>query len=133
MKFASRLALAALILMAAVVSDAGPQGCTDYGDLQGFAFEQITVSSTSIGFTATTYAPNGSRAADMAVVTVETNGIRYRDDGVAPTASVGEPVASATSPNLLVCGQPNVKAVRFIRQTSDATISVAYYRRNGIQ
>jgi hypothetical protein len=96
--------------------------------LTPFAFEQITVSSVSIGFTQTTAYRDGGITADFAVVTVETNAIRSRDDGTAPTASVGIPWN--VSDKFTVCGLPSIKAVRFIRQTADATISVSYYREN---
>lgn len=129
MKNLSRLALVLLLLgLSAPTSKAGPGGCMGANYLAPFAFETITVSSVSLGFTAASAYPTGGPAADMAVVDVETNGIRYRADGTAPTASVGNPVAAAAT--FTVCGQPSIKAVRFIRQTSDATLSVSYYKEN---
>lgn len=62
-----------------------------------------------------------------AVVAVETNPVRYRDDGVAPTATVGQ---------LVTVGQPlslceissGLSAVRFIPTTGSATIDVSFYK-----
>lgn len=56
------------------------------------AYEQITVAATSIGITATTLQPNGVNTQPQARVgscRAETGQMRYRVDGVAPTASVG--------------------------------------------
>lgn len=123
------VALVALVLLGlGGTTNAGPGGCTTAGYLIPAGFEQVTVSSASIGFTSTLAYPTGGLAADMAVVDVETNAIRYRADGTAPTATVGSPVASGAS--FTVCGAPTIKAVRFIRQSSDATISVHFYRQN---
>ena len=126
-----KLYVAVLLAVALIQSErlsAGPGGCTDFPTLTAIpgGFEQITVSSTSIGFTSSKYAPSGESPADMAIVTIETNAIRYRDDGLAPTASVGQLVSSSTS--LTVCGLNSIKTVRFIRVTSDATLDVSYYR-----
>lgn len=108
-------------------SKAAPGGCMDpNASLNPFAFEQITVSSTAVGFTTATFAPSGSGKADMAVVDVETNAIRYRADGLNPTAAVGSPIAASGS--FTVCGQASIQVVRFIRQTADATLDVHYYR-----
>lgn len=126
-----KLFLACLVLVLILVPGgigAAPGNCTANPSLTSMpgSFEQITVSTTSIGFTAANYAPTGSSPADLAVVDVETNAIRYRVDGLAPTASVGAPVAAATS--FTVCGAANIARIRFIRQTADATLSVNYYR-----
>lgn len=129
MRYLKRLTLVALALLAlSGPSDAGPGGCTDAPSLIPAGFETITVSSASIGFTAALAYPTGGLLADMAVVDVETNAIRYRADGIAPSATVGNPVAASTT--FTVCGAAAIKAVRFIRQSSDATLSVSYYRAN---
>lgn len=108
-------------------SNAAPGGCTNDQWLVPFAFESITVSSTAIGFTTTTWAPTGQQPAAMAVVTSETDAVRYRADGLNPTAAVGQLMAS--SGTLTACGAQSLKQVRFIRVTNDATLMVAYYRQ----
>jgi len=125
----TRVVLGAVILacLMAGSSSAGPGGCTNAPTLNPFAFEQITVSTSGIGFTATKYAPAGQTPADLAIVTVESQAIRYRDDGVAPTTSVGHTVAAAST--ITVCGFQSIKTVLFIRDdASDATLNVSYYR-----
>lgn len=91
-------------------------------------YESITVSSTALSFTSATAFPDGKTPrADLAVVTCETDAVRYRVDGVAPTASVGHKLAADGS--LTVYGEANLKAIQFIRVTSDATLRVTYYRQ----
>lgn len=60
----------------------------------------------------------------IAEICAESQAVRYRDDGSAPTASTGIPVASGT------CFQYSgpLSAVQFIAQTSGATIDVSYYK-----
>ncbi len=108
-------------------SKAAPEGCTIAGTLSPMGFEQITVSNVSIGFTATLAYPTGGNTADMAQITLETNAARYRDDGIAPTATVGYPIATATP--YVVCGLQAIKQARFIRQSADGTLNVLYYRQ----
>lgn len=91
-----------------------------------FAFETITVSSASIGFTSATYAPTGQTPAFAALVTIETNSVRFRSDGTAPTASVGHIVTA--NQTIEVCGTDNVKNFRMIRVGSDASATVSYFR-----
>lgn len=108
-------------------SNAGPGGCTIAGQLTPMGFEQITVSNASIGFTATLAYPTGGSPADMAQFTIATNAATYRDDGVAPTATVGFPIAVGNS--YMVCGVQAVKQARFIRVSADGTLNVLYYRQ----
>ena len=52
-------------------------------------YQQITPVTTPSTLTV----PNAAR---LVVMCAETNNIRYRDDGVAPTATVGQPIFSST-------------------------------------
>lgn len=89
-------------------------------------FEQMTVSSVALPLTATTYNRDGI-VADLAVITVETDAVRYRVDGAAPTASVGHQIAA--NGNVTVYGINNIRRIQLIRVTTDATVFVTYYRR----
>jgi hypothetical protein len=98
------------------------------GDYSGaaFAHEAITVSNTAIGFTTAT-SVSGDFPASAAIVSVETDAIRYRIDGGNPVAAgAGHPVASGTT--ILITGQKNVQNFKAIRETTDATIRVTYLR-----
>jgi len=64
------------------------------------------------------------QAAKIAEICVETQPVRYRDDGSAPSSTVGMPVAAG------VCFQysGNLNAIQFIQQAASATVDVLYYR-----
>ena len=59
----------------------------------------------------------------MALIIPELQGVRWRDDGVAPTASVGMPLAVGTS----LSYDGDLKAIRFIQQAATGYINVCYY------
>jgi hypothetical protein len=54
----------------------------------------------------------------------EAQAIRYRDDGTAPTATVGQPVAVGAS----VTYTGALSKVQVISQTSGAKLNVLFYR-----
>lgn len=83
-------------------------------------YQQISSPSVATNLTP----PAG---ATTAVITVETQAVRYRDDGVAPTSSIGQPLAvTGASPPLVYSG--NLSAIQFIQQVAGAVIDVSYYR-----
>lgn len=59
----------------------------------------------------------------MAVIQAEAQAVRWRDDGVDPTASVGMVLAAGSSMNY----DGNLNAIRFIQVTAGAILNVAYY------
>ncbi len=65
--------------------------------------------------------PAGS---EIIEVCVETAGVRYRDDGTAPTSSTGIPVSSGTC---FQYGGP-LNKIQFIAQSGSPTINVSYYK-----
>lgn len=93
-----------------------------------FAFEgPLTIGVGASGLTAATYAPTGQKAADEALVTVETQSIRYRQDGVDPTSAIGVLVAAGAS--FTVRGAAAIARLRLIRATgADGAIQVQYSR-----
>lgn len=90
---------------------AAPYGYTPLG------YQQITplASSTSLAV------PTG---ATVAFITSESQAVRYRDDGVAPTASTGQPLSVGAQ--LIYSG--SLAAIRFIQQSATATLDVTYYK-----
>lgn len=84
-------------------------------------YQQITDLSAAVGLTV----PAG---ATFAVIAVEGAAARWRDDGVAPTASVGVPMATTDSP-LQYSG--TLAALEFIAQTGTPKLNVSYYRVAG--
>jgi hypothetical protein len=64
--------------------------------------------------------PAGAR---YCVVTCESQAVRWRDDGTAPTASVGFPLAVGA----VLTYSAKLSALKFISQIAGATLDVAYY------
>lgn len=79
-------------------------------------YQQITSLSASTALTV----PTG---ATMALIIPELQAVRWRDDGTAPTASVGMPLAVGTS----LSYDGDLKAIRFIQQAASGYINVCYY------
>jgi hypothetical protein len=66
-------------------------------------------------------------AADTAFIVAQTQNVRWRDDGVAPTATIGQ---------LLVAGTPlvytgDLATIQFIEVTASAALNVGYYKNVG--
>ena len=92
-----------------------PAGKVVLGYCQLSVSTAVSLSSCSNGI------PSG---AAFFYATPETASVRWRDDGVAPTASVGYPLAP---PSQLVYSG-NIGAIQFIAQSGTSTLNVAFYR-----
>ncbi len=79
-------------------------------------YQQITSLSSSTGLTV----PSG---ATLAVVIPEGQNVRWRDDGTAPTSTVGMPLILGTT----LSYDGDLSRIRFIQQTASATLNVSYY------
>lgn len=90
--------------------------------------EAITVADTAIGFTtAKLTVTSGSlkgRPADAALITVETNNIRFRHAGD-PTSSVGHLLIPGQS--YFITGSTDVRNFKAIRVTNNATVYCTYF------
>jgi hypothetical protein len=87
-------------------------------------YQQITDLSSAVGLTVPLLAPDGSnQKPTFALIICETQGVRWRDDGTAPTASVGMPLAAGVP--LQYDGDLN--KIRFIQQTASAKLNISYY------
>lgn len=91
---------------------------TGYYQRSPRGYQQLTVSSTAVSLTI----PAGKRVT-FALVRCSTANVRYRDDGTDPTATVGEPLLAGE----VLEYDANVAAVKFIRQSADATLDISYY------
>jgi hypothetical protein len=58
------------------------------------------------------------------MIRTEAQAVRYRDDGIAPTTTVGMPLAVGVS--LQYTGP--LANVQFIQQTSGALLNILYYK-----
>lgn len=89
-----------------------------------FGYQQISTLSSATGLTAPTLAPDGLNAKPVfALIVAEGAPVRWRDDGTAPTASVGMPLA---------VGVPfqydgDLTKIRFIEQSASAKLNISYY------
>ena len=93
--------------------------------------EQLTVSTTALGFTAGTLRPTGSDPIYRAVVHVNVGVVRMRYDGTNPTATVG--ISLGAGSTYTVDGLPNVSQVRMISQDgANAEVFCTYERGLGL-
>lgn len=103
--------------------------------LRAHAHESITVSSTPIGITATllvstptTNNPYSSaRHAVEALLTVETDAIRYTLDGTTVSDTVGHKLDAGDE--LIVQGHGNLSKLRMAKVTNDAAVKVTVFNR----
>lgn len=79
-------------------------------------YQQITSLSSAQALTV----PAG---ATMALIAPETNDVRWRDDGTAPTSSVGMPLVVGTTLNY----DGDLNKIRFIETAASAAINISYY------
>jgi hypothetical protein len=87
-------------------------------------YQQITSLSSASKLTVPPRDLNGLVGTPrIAIITPESQAVRWRDDGVAPTASVGMPLAAGVT--LQYDG--DLSQIRFIEQTAGAKLNVTYY------
>ena len=80
---------------------------------------QLTVSSSALAL------PTVPSGAVVAVIAVEGSGVRYRDDGTAPTITIGMPLDPGAV--IAVCLR-SLFRVQFIRSGgTDGNLTVSYY------
>jgi hypothetical protein len=87
-------------------------------------YQQITSLSSATGLTVPTTDLNGLNCRPaIALITPETQAVRWRDDGVNPTASVGMPLAAGVT--LQYDG--DLTAIKFIEQSASSKLNITYY------
>jgi apolipoprotein N-acyltransferase len=85
-------------------------------------FQQISAATLASATSLTV--PAG---ATVAVVAPDTAAVRWRDDGTAPTTSVGMSLAAAT----VFEYWGNLSAIQFIAQTGSPVLNISYYKIDG--
>jgi hypothetical protein len=106
----------------------------DIGTFQGitmraYDYEEITVSTSAVGLTATKVNPGGSdpEKARAAVIVVKSQPINFRVDGGDPTAGSG--IGAVAGDQISVVGLSNLSQFKAIRSgASDATLCVTYFK-----
>lgn len=90
-----------------------------------FGYQQIVGLAASTALTVPVRDINGiASTPTVAVIVPETQGVRWRDDGVAPSATVGMPLAVGAT--LIYDG--DLTKIRFFQQAATATLNVSYYK-----
>lgn len=88
-------------------------------------YQQITSLSSSTALTIPTVAPDGTSCKPNAVLLqVTAQNVRYRDDGVAPTSTVGMVLYTAQPPTYY---DGDLSRLRFIESSASAVLNVTYY------
>lgn len=103
------------------------------GPYEPLGYCQITTAISSsaaalvTGSCSTGSVPNG---ATIAEICVETNSIRYRDDGTAPTTSVGIPVvpSSSTLPTCFAYAIVPLTAMQMIAVSGSPVVDISFYK-----
>jgi hypothetical protein len=87
-------------------------------------YQQITSLSAATSLTVPSTDMNGlSLKPSIAIIVPETQAVRWRDDGIAPTATVGMPLAAGVT--LQYDG--DLTKIQFFEQTAGAKLNVSYY------
>jgi hypothetical protein len=87
-------------------------------------YQQITSLSASTGLTVPNRDLNGlNQKPVIALITPEGQAVRWRDDGIAPTAAVGMPL----SVGVTLQYDGDLTQIKFIEQTASAKINISYY------
>lgn len=87
------------------------------GNLVALGFQQIALSSTAAHLSP---APD----ARIAVIDTEVQNARWRDDGAAPTASVGMRCIADTE----FAYSGNLAVIQFVAEVAGSIINVSYYK-----
>lgn len=85
------------------------------------SYQQSTSLSTSTAAALPSLPSNPG--AGSALISVEGAAIRWRDDGTAPTSSVGQPISAGQA----ICYAQDLGAFQMIGQTGSPTVNVTYY------
>lgn len=84
-------------------------------------YQQITSVSSAVGLTVPALADG--RLSNLAIITPQTQAVRYRDDGTDPSATVGMPLAVGATLEY----NGDLKKIKFFEQAASAAINVSYY------
>lgn len=119
-------------VLLALANPAKPQSIVKSGPYVPLGHCQITSLASAVALvTASCSSGSVPAGATIAEICVETAGIRYLDDGTAPTTSLGIPVVpTSTAPACYAYAIIPLTAVQFIAISGSPVIDVAFYKYN---
>jgi len=92
------------------------------------AFATLTVSNAAGGITLASATPAISVKVKRAVITVETDQVRWRADGTAPSSTEGHLVNNGDTLQFMDANYESIlRAISFIRVTADAKLKITYF------
>lgn len=90
-----------------------------------FGYQQITNLSSATKLTVPNRDINGTATSPtVAIITIEGQAVRWRDDNVAPTSSVGMPIPNGG----VLTYDGDLASIQFIEQFPGAILNVSYYK-----
>ena len=90
-----------------------------------FGYQQIVGLAASTALTVPARDLNGiATTPTVAMIIAEGQAVRWRDDGVAPTATVGMPLPVGA----VLMYDGDLKQIRFFQQAATATLNVSYFK-----
>lgn len=92
-------------------------------------FQQIVAATLASSTALTIPIGNDGLEPDFCIVHPDTQNVRWRDDGSAPTSTVG--MRLLVGAELRINGTAAMKAARFIVETAGANLNISYYRTAG--
>ena len=84
-------------------------------------YQQITTLSSAVGLTIPS--PQDGAGITFALITPLTQAVRWRDDGIAPSATVGMPLAAGATLEY----DGNLNTIQFFEQAASAELNISYY------
>ena len=89
-----------------------------------FGYQQITSLSAATNLTVPAVDKNGAIGGPtMALIRCESQNVRWRDDGTAPTASVGQLLNTGDAMEY----DGDLKRIQFIETSASAKLNICYY------
>lgn len=115
-----RLLFGTVALVFAAGAAAAQQAAYVYTPL---AFQNVSVTSAlAVGLSV----PTSASSARLVQLCIDSNQVRYRDDGTAPTTTTGMPWVQSLTPCFPYSG--NMTAIQFIAVSTSTTLSMSFYR-----
>lgn len=99
--------------------------CLGYAQYTSLSAAKLLTAAPATGYTMPTTDPSATgRRPNFVLLQAETQNVRWRDDGTAPTASVGMILIAGDAPYPY---DGDLSKIQFIEVTASAKLNVSYY------